>query len=525
VSKQWTWVLAICIALLGLVAQPAWADEGLDYDVLARLALPWACDSDHRVTWGPTEHWEHGKASGIAFDFSMRTGTPLYAPADGMAYFLRDQRPFETNYGYYIELVVEDDWLIRLAHLRDEQSGERMVKAGELIGYSGSSGAFSEHLHLEVLARDGTRWVRPELDRITDFFGLPISTFVEGALIANEGCNARLAFDGAIQPVQTTVQLGEPMDLVVPLRNDGLEPFTLRTIQVSFREASGRSLVAEGRGEWTFEGKQRHAVAVRARPDMAGDWCVERVTCQGDAQTFALAAEGGFVVTPSPLKLVGLSVAPQLQVGDAITLEAWIENTGESDQSVDELLVQGARPDHVAWSASSGRASVIPAGGVKRVALRSNTAPQAVGEWKTTQIAYRQAGRTLVLGQPEQSFIVSGPELVIRRIAVYPSHQRLSVLLVVTNVGTDAIAPDAIEAWGWKPDGEHDFAMKNTRISSLAPGQSALIQLGATLDGPAGLWRLIEVGYWSDGRYVRLPLDEQLSVMVGAASETRLISR
>jgi hypothetical protein len=49
--------------------------------------------------------------------------------------------------------------------------------------------------------------------------------------------------------------------------------------------------------------------------------------------------------------------------------------------------------------------------------LRSNTVPQAVGEWKTKQIAYRQASRTLILGQIDQAFTVSGPELVIRRIA------------------------------------------------------------------------------------------------------------
>ena len=101
----------------------------------------------------------------------MEESTPLFAPGDGMAYFLRDERLFETNLGNYVEVVIEGDWLVRLAHLRDPQSGERPVRAGELIGHSGDTGVPVPHLHLEVLVRRDTSWVRPDISRMERFFG------------------------------------------------------------------------------------------------------------------------------------------------------------------------------------------------------------------------------------------------------------------------------------------------------------------------------------------------------------------
>ncbi len=83
----------------------------------------------------------------------------------------------------------------------------------------------------------------------------------------------------------------------MPLRNDGLEPFTLRTIQISFREASGRSLVAEGCGEWMFEAS--NAALWRCAPGPI--WLAIGASSgspPGQRSDFCLVAEGCFIVAP-----------------------------------------------------------------------------------------------------------------------------------------------------------------------------------------------------------------------------------
>ena len=131
--RPYSRVAWILLALLSLaVSTPVLAGEP-NYAVPGRLALPWPCGEAYEVTWGPEGHWAHGKATGIAFDFSLPSGTPLFAPANGMACSLLDERFLETNLGPRVEIVVSDDWLVRLAHLRDPQSGGREVLRARLI--------------------------------------------------------------------------------------------------------------------------------------------------------------------------------------------------------------------------------------------------------------------------------------------------------------------------------------------------------------------------------------------------------
>lgn len=502
----------LCLLAVLFVPLPAHAEEP-DYSIPGRFALPWACEEGHAVTWGPQEHWANGKARGIAFDFAMREGTPLFAPTDGIAYFLRDERPFQTNLGNYVE-VVTGSWLVRLAHLRDPQAGERAVRAGELIGYSGSSGASVEHLHLEVLLLSGNGWVRPDLERMVRFFGLALADLTEGALITNEVCPVPLALGSDIHPSQANIRLGDAAELLVPLRNIGLEPLAIVTVQLLLHAPSGASLVAEANGEWLLAGQASGEVAIPVQPNMAGAWKIGRVTFQANEVTYALVVSGTLDVSPSPLKLVGISVRPVLQVGERIALETWVENTGTDDFSLDDLLVMGTRPDGVPWSATLAQTSTIVAGEARQFLLRSTTVPQQVGDWAITQIGYQRDQRVYFFHRLQRSFAVLGPELVIERVAAYTSSTQLSVLLTMTNIGTEPATPDAVEAWGWKPDGEHDFSMKNTSVASLAPGESTLIQLQAPLGHMAGLWRLVEAGYWMDGSYYRMTLPEQPAVAV-----------
>jgi len=505
------------LVLASLVVPVPVIAAGPDYAMPGHFALPWPCGQSHRITWGPVEHWLHGKATGIAFDFAMEEGTPLLAPAAGMAYFLKDERPFETNLGNYVEVATEGDWLVRLAHLRDPQSGERRVRAGELIGHSGSSGVPTPHLHLEVLMSNNTSWVRPNIRRMERFFGQPMADLVEGAIITNDSCATQLTMDGNVQPTQDPTPLGAPVYLVVPLRNEGLEPATLNTLQVSLCDPFGDHFLVKAQGEWLLDGKATCSVRVRAQPNLMGIWRVEQVTCETHSATFQLAANGSFAVAPSTIQLVDITLPPTLDVGDRIALQACIKNHGDRDLVLDDVQVAGLQPDGTPWCASIGHKVLTSAGSLHCLELLSATVPQKVGEWQLAKIGFRQNDQTFFFDQLYQTFALVGPQLVVNRLAAYASPKSLDVFVVVTNVGTYTACPDSIEAWGWRSDGEHCFTLARHDIGPLAPGQSALIQMDLPLEEPEGTWRLAEVGYWTHGQYYSMPLPGQHPLTVEPA--------
>ena len=495
---------------------------GPDYDVPGRFALPWACGEGYRITWDPVGHWAHGKAKGIAYDFSMQEGTPLFAPVSGMAYFLLDERPFETNFGHYVEIVSEEgDWLVRLAHLCEAQSGERFVRAGELVGYSGSSGVPVEHLHLEVLVRQesgayqGSSWVCPDLDRLGRFFGLPMTDFVEGAIITNDGCPAQVLLDGEVRPLRKSTRLGEPVELVVPLRNDGLEPVTLDTVQVSLSTPAGDTIVAEARGKWSLDNKSACTARVSVQPTVAGEWSVGRITYEAGGVAYGLPAQGVLLVGPSPLRLVHVSTpSTVLDVGNRIVLDVRIENTGNDAIELDDLYVKGVSSTGLPWFASVGHGNALPAKSADEFTLYSLTVPQSVGLWRIQQIGYRREDEVFFFDRVDRSFTVVGPELVANDVKVYASPKTLNIFLNLTNIGTRVALPDAIEVWGWKPDGEHYFSAVNRCVAPLAPNESALIQLEVPLDEAEGVWRLVEAGYWIHGDYYRIAFPGQPAISV-----------
>jgi hypothetical protein len=106
-------------------------------------------------------------------------------------------------------------------------------------------------------------------------------------------------------------------------------------------------------------------------------------------------------------------------------------------------------------------------------------------------------------------------------VALYASPKSLDVFLLLTNVGTRPAVLDALEAWGWKPDGEQQFTMKNSPLAyaggELLPGRSALIRLARPPEPEEGIYRLVEVGYWARGEYYRLALPEEPAVLVAPA--------
>jgi len=523
----WAVRALIILILLAGAAVPAGLYDGAivaedpAYDVPGRLALPWACGEGYVVTWDPAGHWAAGKATGLAYDFSMPEGTPLYSPGHGYIYYLSDERPFETNLGNYVEIVIEEDWLVRLAHLRDCRSGEGPVRAGEFIGYSGCTGVPLAHLHMELFVRDGSRWVAPSPDQLETLCGLPVADFVEGAVVANDGCPAKLALNGPVLPRAPSARLGETIDLVVPLRNDGLEPISVDVLQVSLTAPDGDPIIARAEGEWFLDAKSETEVTVAVFPPRAGEWRVRRVTCGAGEATFALPGEGTLLVEPSDLRLVGVSVPPEIRTGERILLEAWVENGGDTDLRVNGLAVRGVQPDGLPWLAVATRARTIRAGEARRFELEGVTVPERVGEWRLTAVSYRDEhvacdGCPLQFAVAERSFDVVGPELRAESLATRLGEGRLSVSLVLQNVGTETAAMDRFEIWGWKPSGEQAFTLE-AHVDPLEAGASSLVWLKTPLDEDEGLWRLVEAGYWVDGTYIRVRLPDQPAMAVTSA--------
>ncbi len=88
-------------------------------------------------------------------DFSLKTGTPVYATGDGV---IRWTKSSFGGYGKQIEINHGFGYRTKYAHLSEfvVKRGQN-VKRGELIGYSGNTGgSTAPHLHYEVI-KDGKK--------------------------------------------------------------------------------------------------------------------------------------------------------------------------------------------------------------------------------------------------------------------------------------------------------------------------------------------------------------------------------
>jgi murein DD-endopeptidase MepM/ murein hydrolase activator NlpD len=84
-------------------------------------------------------------------DYSAKTGTPIWATADGTV----THRGSKGSYGNMIEIRHANGFVTRYAHLSGFASSARLgsrVQQGQIIGYVGSTGlATGPHLHYELL--------------------------------------------------------------------------------------------------------------------------------------------------------------------------------------------------------------------------------------------------------------------------------------------------------------------------------------------------------------------------------------
>lgn len=105
--------------------------------------------------------WHGGIDLGATWD------APIYAPADGVV-ALAGSKP---GYGKTVELIVEDGWMLRFAHMSElSVNVGDTIDAGTVLGQVGSVGRGSgPHLHLETLY--GDKQYDPELLKELTLYG------------------------------------------------------------------------------------------------------------------------------------------------------------------------------------------------------------------------------------------------------------------------------------------------------------------------------------------------------------------
>ena len=145
--------LAASIATITLAALPDAAHAEFRSDQVSIVAdapdplldaCPIAGPSTFEDSWG----WARsGGRRHEGVDIIAGRGTPIVAVRDGFAQFKNNRLG-----GRAIWLTAENGDKFYYAHLDDWEGESRVVEAGELIGYVGSSGnARGSHLHFETL--------------------------------------------------------------------------------------------------------------------------------------------------------------------------------------------------------------------------------------------------------------------------------------------------------------------------------------------------------------------------------------
>lgn len=500
--RSWTilWLL-FCLIMAALPAGGVSAD-GPDYGDLGDWVLPWGCGEAYRVSWEPEGHWEYGKARGVAYDFVLPEGTPLYAPLAGNARFMEDTRPLETHFGHYVEITSPTgDWLLRLAHLRDPQAGERWVSQGELIGFSGRSGVTADHLHFELLMWGGEQWVCPELERLERICGMPRSSLFEGAYILRRGCKPELLQERSLRLDPSPVILGQEALLTVPLDNVGGETARIREVQLVLQAPDGESATVDIEGNWWVPAEGQSDLVCPLNLPSPGVWRLIGVTCLGNDLAASWESEMTFTVRAAELSAASLTwPAVDLAMGDALapTLDL---NRGE-DWLVAKCTLQGRRPDGGMW-----RMPLRSVGPDDALAPIAPLIVDQVGAWRAETLWLSRDGRDYALPLADEGVTVHGPQLVVRGLNSYRGSDRLSLFLRVRNVGSMPLDLSALDVWGRCGKGDLSLGGRQT-IAFLWPHAPSFVQIDVPLAEGCADWELVEAGYWHRGNYYPLALPQ-----------------
>ncbi|NDG85553.1 MAG: hypothetical protein EBX52_11045 [Proteobacteria bacterium] len=148
---------------------PSRRDETPIPDETIVYRLPFPPGRAFEVLQGEDGGFSHQGANRLAIDFSEPEGTPVCAVRDGQVFDLKDDSDEggpDSSYllkANYIRIRHEDGTIAEYFHLKKngvQVALGQQVRAGDKIGYSGSTGFASEpHLHLAVyyLDRQGER--------------------------------------------------------------------------------------------------------------------------------------------------------------------------------------------------------------------------------------------------------------------------------------------------------------------------------------------------------------------------------
>jgi len=502
--KKRSFIISIALAFLwGSFCLPLQAGITTSH-LPERLGLPWPCGESYRVTSSPQDHWAQGKATGIAYDFSMYEGTPLFAPASGHACFMTDERELETNFGNYIEIIVDGDWMIRMAHLRDRQSGERHVEAGEFLGYSGRSGVSLAHLHLELLERQGDAWACPDTSTWQAFFGIRFDELAEDAYITNEGCPPapRLALQDNLCPDKA--ELGALLPLTPSIWNDGFLPLQVDRLDVVMSGPEEQIVIASDSRPVLIPGKQATTFSAWVLPQMSGEWRVVRLNIFSQGDVYTLPTKDQCLITSTSLALQDAEII-RTELGEPLALKARIENRAADDLFQQIFIVRGTQPDGSPWRATSLPMD-IPTGTTASVTLESIDTPWSVGTWQVDQIGVQTAWGDLYFAQPDLHLEINGPWVVVARAEIYASAQGLSIYLILQNQGDQATKLDALEVWALSENESAPKLLVLRGIDPLSPGEQQLVHLFTEWASQESGWQIAQASYWAKGRLVPIPL-------------------
>ena len=114
-KAQWlAYGLALACLLIGGLAAPAGLQAAEpDYRIPAEMALPWACDTGHEVTWEPEDHWAQAKATGVAakpsatrivLTYKNSRLVLMYIPLDSSRDVFRPNRHIQHSRRYRVSL-------------------------------------------------------------------------------------------------------------------------------------------------------------------------------------------------------------------------------------------------------------------------------------------------------------------------------------------------------------------------------------------------------------------------------------